>query len=86
MPKIETVAWAPISPINFFGILRRPCWRHAQVAAVVGMSVPLELLVAVHPLVDTPAALRGDLDSLVAAQFLRADAGGNTWSWTQACH
>jgi hypothetical protein len=56
-----------------------------QVAAAVGMRLPLDLLAAVHPLVDTPAALQGDLRSLAAAQFLRLNAEDGSWAWTQVC-
>ncbi len=55
-----------------------------QVAAVVGGTVPLTVLAAVHPLMDGPAALAGDLQRLAAAHFLRpADASGAVWTWTQ---
>ncbi len=54
-----------------------------QVAAVVGMTVPLALLAAVHPLVDTPAALQGDLAGLCNASFLRPLPGRGTWTWNQ---
>ena len=59
------------------------CGCRTQVAAAVGMRLPLELLAAVHPLVDAPAALQGDLRGLAAAQFLRLDAGDGCWAWTQ---
>ena len=49
----------------------------------MGMRLPLDLLAAVHPLVDTPAALQGDLRSLAAAQFLRLNAEDGSWAWTQ---
>ncbi len=53
-------------------------------AAVVGGSIPLGVLAAVHPLMDAPAALAGDLQRLAAAHFLRpADNTGTVWTWTQ---
>lgn len=51
---------------------------------MVGGSIPLGVLAAVHPLMDAPAALAGDLQRLAAAHFLRpADNTGTVWTWTQ---
>lgn len=47
------------------------------------MRLPLDLLTAVHPLVDTSAALQGDLRGLAAAHFLRFDPQDGAWAWTQ---
>lgn len=53
-------------------------------AAVVGGTVPLDILAVVHPLMDAPAALAGDLQRLAAAHFLRpADSSGAVWLWNQ---
>lgn len=57
-----------------------------KVAAVVGSSVPVALLAAVHPLMDgAPEELTDDLQRLATAHFLRPSAAsGSVWLWTQA--
>jgi hypothetical protein len=60
---------------------------HTQVASVMGMTVTLGLLLAIHPMQTSEEALEKDLGDLCAAHFLRPDdEAATTWAWCQVMH